>query len=203
MNKTPDLPTQHLVTGIYWRKNLWNGAATVPVVFSLKNDVLQAKTKKEVLFEVPVSDISTSFSMWGTMSIFIGDKKYDFTGVGSGISGAFSAEQQKEIESSATNIPTNAVKAGAAGAIGGSVLQNVADAGAAGGVAQAAGVAGMTAGYFMGLDAIQKWQTVFTQVGVVSDKKTKNFKRSTALILGAIIVGVFIVVMVASLLTNK
>lgn len=193
MNNTPKTPSPNLITGIYWRKNLWNGAATVPVVFSLWNGVLKAKTKSESVFEVSISDAIVSFSVWGTMTVLVDGKKYDFTGVGSGLSAPFSEEQQKEIESSGINTPTNVAKAGAVGAIVGGVT-----GGLSGGATQATGAAAMTTGYFMGLEAIKEWQEIFTKIGVLSSKSNKNFKRSAALMLGAIILAVLALVAIAT-----
>lgn len=190
-----DKTTDSLTTGIYWRQNLWNGAATVPAILKLENGVLSARSAKKEIFSADIKLVSVRFSAFGTMLISVDGKQYDFTAVGSGVSPAFTDEMVQEVEAKTVESNTTVTRIGA--------LLNI--AGAATGVAggQVAGASAMGAAYFSGLNAFKVWRDVFTAAGVIGAKSVKNFKKSAAIIFISIVVVVFVLVAVLSTISNQ
>jgi len=179
-----------LTTGIYWRQNLWNGAATVPAILKLKNGVLSARSAKADIFSADIELVSVRFSAFGTMLITVDGKQYDFTAVGSGVSPAFTAEMVEEVEAKSVESNTTLTRIGAILNVGGAAT------GIAGG--QVAGAATMSAAYFSGLNAFKVWRDVFTAAGVISAKSVKNFKKTAAIIFISIFIVVFVLVAIFS-----
>lgn len=194
-NNTP------LVTGVYWRKNLWNGAATVPVILAHQDGVLEMRDESSTIFSHPLSSVRAKISLWGTLTITVGDEKYDFVGSGAALSRRFSPDQQAHIESQNLTVATDLVKGGTVGAVAGTVIGAATTAGA-GVAAQAAGVGAMVAGYFVGLEAIKKWQSFFIERKLLT-KGNYTSRRSVALIMISIFVVVFAIVGVLSALYDK
>lgn len=188
MNIDKNLDT--LTTGIYYRKNLWNGSATVPVILKLDKGILSANTANNQIFSSLIENVSARFTVWGTMLIVVDDKQYDFTGVGAATSPSFTAAMLQEIDETKDKSGTTLARIGVglygAGAVTGLAAGQVAGAGA------------MMAGYFSGLGALKIWQNVFTVADVTNPKSVKNFKKSAAIIIIAIIVLVFIITAIAS-----
>jgi len=179
-----------LTTGIYWRQNLWNGAATVPAILKLENGVLSARSAKQEIFSTDIEQVSVRFSAFGTMLITVNGKQYDFTAVGAGVSPTFTAEMVQEVEAKSVESNTTLTRIGALLNVGGAAT------GVAGG--QVAGATAMSAAYFSGLNAFKVWRDVFTAAGVISAKSVKNFKKSAAIIFISIVVVVFVVAAILS-----
>jgi len=203
---TPDTPStdsiNSLVTGLYWRKNLWNGAATVPAILSFENDAVTMSDKKAQIFNVPLSSIQARITLLGTLILTVEGKHYDFVGTGSGISSQFSAEQQATLMSATSNNSTNAVKAGTIGAAGGGVVGAIAGE-AAGAATSVAGAGLMAAGYFVGLGAIKKWQELLVQKGIIDAKDRSKIGRNAAIFFVVLVVVVFGVTAILSTLFDK
>jgi len=187
---TIDKTLDALTTGIYWRQNLWNGAATVPAILKLENGVLSARSAKQQIFSADIELVSVRFSAFGTMLITVDGKQYDFTGVGASISPTVTPEMIKEVEDAQGVSATTVTRIGAA-LYGAGVVTGVA-------AGQVAGASAMTAAYFSGLNAFKIWRDVFTAAGVINAKSVKNFKKTAAIIFIAIIVVVFVLVAVLS-----
>jgi len=186
ISMTIDKTLDTLTTGIYWRQNLWNGAATVPAILKLENGVLSAHSAKVQIFSADIELTSVRFTAFGTMLISVDGKQYDFTAVGSGVSPAFTAEMIQEVEAKTVESNTTINRIGtvlyAAGGVTGV------------GAGQVAGAATMGAAYFSGLSAFKVWRDVFTAAGVISKKSVKNFKKPAAIIFIAIVVVVIALV---------
>ena len=43
-----------IVTGLYWRKSLWNGFACIPVILRLDGDLLTLKTTQGATWQVQI-----------------------------------------------------------------------------------------------------------------------------------------------------
>jgi len=179
-----------LTTGIYWRKNLWNGAATVPVILKLENGILSARSAKAEIFSVDIDLVSVRFSPFGTMLISVDGKQYDFTSVGASISPAFTPEMIQEVETKTPESNTTITRIGAVAYLAGKVSGQAAG--------EVAGAATMGAAYFSGLNAFKIWRDVFTAAGVISAKSVKNFKKTAAIIFISIVVVVLVVVGILS-----
>jgi len=207
MNETPIAATpvesiNSLVTGLYWRKNLWNGAATVPAILSFQNEAVIMSDKKAEVFNAPLSDLQARITLLGTLILTVAGKQYHFVGTGSGISSQFSAEQQAVLLNAGQNDATNLTKTGTVGAAGNGVIGAVAGdaAGAAGSVA---GAGLMAAGYFVGLGAIKKWQELLIQKGIIDAKDRSKVGRNAAIFFIVLVVIVFGVTAILSTLFNK
>lgn len=117
-----------IVTGLYWRKSLWNGFASVPVILRLDGDLLTLKTTKNTVFQVQISETRCRFSVFGTMIVTVNGEDYAFVTAGAAVSKSFSKEQLAELSGSKARDVTNADAAvrvgtavttlGAAGAVG-------------------------------------------------------------------------------------
>lgn len=139
-------------SGLYWRKNLWNGAATVPAILSLENGFVTLRTAVEHVFTEPVQNISAKFTMWGTMILTTPKGKYDITGSGASISPSFTQEMNQEL-GDAKNTTGLLSRAGLIG-VGAGAAFDAAGASALGGGAAALGFA-------KGVKAIKLWKPVF------------------------------------------
>jgi len=203
---TPDTPSNDsintLVTGLYWRKNLWNGAATVPAILSFENEAVTMTDKKAQVFSVPLSSIQARITLLGTLILTVEGKQYAFVGAGSGISSQFSAEQQATLMSTTANDATNTVKAGTVGAVGGGVVGAIAGE-TAGAATSVAGAGLMAAGYFVGLGAIKKWQELLLQKGIIDAKDRSKIGRNAAIFFIILVVAVFGITAVLSAVFDK
>jgi len=198
-------PTTRLITGIYWRKNLWNGAATIPVILGFENDQLALKDGETVVFTAPISTVKAKVTLWGTLVVLVDGKKYDFVGAGSGISRTFTAEQQAEVNQQSMTLPTTLTKAGLVTGLAGSIGRNLAGStagSAVGSAGQIAGGAAMAAGYLIGLGGIKKWQAVFAERNLLS-KGSKHVRRNVVLLLLAVVLGTIILSGVFSVITGR
>jgi len=201
----PQTPTTRLITGMYWRKNLWNGAATIPVILGFEDEQLVLKDGETIVFATPISTVKAKVTLWGTLVLVVDGKKYDFVGVGSGISRTFTAEQQAEINQQSMTLPTTLAKAGLVTGVAGSIGRNLAgnSAGSAvGSAGQIVGGVAVAAGYLIGLNGIKKWQALFAERGLLS-KGSKHVQRNVVLLLLAIFFGTIILSGVFSALTGK
>ena len=126
----------------------------------------------------------------GTLTVMIGDKKYDFVGSGASLSKSFTSAQQAQIEQQSLVVSDGLVKAGTVGVVAGTIVGNVANAGA-GFATQAVGTGAMAVSYFIGLGAIKKWQALFIERKLLT-KGSKNSRRSVAFIF----IGIFVVVLI-------
>lgn len=156
--------TSPLITGMYWRKNLWNGAATVPVLLGFENGTLTLEDAKTTVFAAPITTVSARLTAWKTLVITVDGTKYDFVGTGSSISSGFTAEQRAKLAAQSMSAP-GLGQVGGAAAGAGVVLGQVADAGL-GAATQAAGAGASVVGFLIGAKAMGKWKELFTQVGV-------------------------------------
>lgn len=185
-----------LITGIFWRKNLWNGAATIPVILAFQNDTLELQDATSTIFSVPISTVTANISIFGTLTVIVGDKKYDFVGSGAALSKSFTSAQQAQIEQQNLVVSDMLVKVGTAGVMTGTIVSNIANTGA--GVAtQAVGAGAMAASFFIGLGAIKKWKELFIEHNLLT-KGSKNSRRSVAIIFIGIFVVVFVITGVLS-----
>ena len=203
---TPDTPStdsiNSLVTGLYWRKNLWNGAATVPAILSFENEAVTMTDKKAQIFSVPLSSIQARITLLGTLILTVEGKQYAFVGTGSGISSQFSAEQQATLLGAGQNDATNLTKTGTVGAAGGGVVGAIAGQ-SAGAATSIAGAGLMAAGYFVGLGAIKKWQELLVQKGIIDAKDRSKIGRNAAIFFVVLVVVVFGATAILSALFDK
>lgn len=153
---------------LYWRKNLWNGSACVPVILMLENDVLGMKAADDtIVFSEPVEKVAVKFTGWGTMILTVQGQKYDFVGMPAADSPAVSDAQKVEL--SGLNFETGGAKAKDAQP----VILGSAAASAVGGGAAVVGAAVSTVTYYRGLTSIREWKAL---IGSQADqKKSMNY----------------------------
>ena len=201
----PQTPTTQLITGMYWRKNLWNGAATVPTILGFQDEQLVLKDGETIVFAVPISTVKAKVTLWGTLVLTIDGKKYDFVGTGSGVSRNFTPEQQAEINQQNMTLPTTLAKAGLVTGLAGSIGRNLAGNAAGSAVGSAAQITGgvaAAAGYLIGLGGIKKWQVLFAERNLLT-KGSKHVRRNVVLLLLAVFFGTIILSGVFSVLTGR
>ena len=184
----PTAPESKLISGIYWRKSLWNGAATVPVILALEDGALVLKTNNATVFAAPITAVKAKFTAWGTMLITVEGKQYDFVGTGATFSKAFSDEQKAQI--SQQSLTSTLSSAGGFAAAAGAAINPA---------VQVAGASAMVTGYFIGLGALQKWNEIFQQYGVASVRGKNASRNATILVIGIIVV-VFVATSVLSVM---
>lgn len=164
---TPPITT--LVTGMYWRKSLWNGAATVPVVLGFENARLTLEDTTRTVFSVPITAVSARLTGWRTLIITVDGIRYDFVGTGSAISNTFSAEQHEKLRRQSMSAPGALVQGGALASNAGIVVGQALGAGI-GATAHVAGSGMMTVGFIIGAKAMSKWRDLLLQEGVFAAK---------------------------------
>jgi hypothetical protein len=86
---------------MYWRKSKLLGWLCPTGILTFESGRLRFVTENETVFDSPASAVSALFSGWGTLTITVEGKSYDFVGSGGGMAGSFSAAQKSEIASAA------------------------------------------------------------------------------------------------------
>lgn len=109
--KVTPVSERSIKSGLYWRKSLWNGAATVPVVLTAEpatnanggsRGTLTMRDADGRGFSVDADRVTATWSRFGTMTLTVDGTRYDVVGAGSRISKSFSPEQRAELEQAAT-----------------------------------------------------------------------------------------------------
>jgi hypothetical protein len=182
-NTAPTVENNAYKSLLYWRRNLWNGSACVPVILTLEAGTLTMKNAEgTVIFSEPQEGVVPRFTGWGTMVLTIQGKKYDFVGMPAADSPAVSDLQKAEL---------SAVKVGDTnkGLDVQPVVVSSAAASAVGGGAAVVGAAASTATYYRGLSSIREWKSL---IGSQADqKKSMNFMTY---FIGLVIIGLIIAI---------
>jgi hypothetical protein len=149
---------------LYWRKNLWNGAACVPVVLTLEDEVLSMRAADgTTVFSEARDKITVRFTGWGTMLLVVAGKKYDVVGMPAATSPAISDAQKAELSGLTTEEARLEDKQPVV--LGGAVATATGNSGAT-----IVGAAVSTAVYYRGLNSIREWKAL---IGSSSDQKKK------------------------------
>jgi len=188
--------TPFLKSGMYWRKSQFFGWLCPTGILTLEDGRLRFVTAKETVFDSPVAAVAASFSGWGTLTLTVDGKSYDFVGSGGGMAGSFSAAQKAELAEAAgrhTNPSVSAAGVGVSGAasIAGQVGVGAIDvAGKLLGSSIGAGV------YAAGVNILKQWPAVLESQGSsVKAKKANNLWwfygiAAAGLAIAAVIVGI-------------
>ena len=171
-------PTKSL---LYWRKSLINGAKCVPAVLTLEadGDLILVDNDSQV-FSTQISSVKTKFSAWGTMTLTVDGKKYDFVGMPAPLSPAVSPQlsaEMNETEQAAAKRNQSMTTGGAGLTVGGVGVgiagraMNVAGASVAGAAGTVAGAAMGQYVYFSGLKTIKRWESTFVEAGLIAKKR--------------------------------
>jgi hypothetical protein len=165
-----------LKSGMYWRKSKLFGWLCPTGILTLESGRLRFVTEKETVFDSPASAVSASFSGWGTLTITVDGKSYDFIGSGGGMAGSFSAAQKSEIAAAAGRFTSGSLAAGAvatsagAGVIASSVgVRSIDVIGSLVGDSIGAGV------YASGVNILKKWPAVLEAEGATVKAKKGNY----------------------------
>lgn len=183
-NNTPLVNNNAYKSLLYWRKNLWNGSACVPVIVTLEAGTLTMKSADDtVIFSESLEQVTPRFTGWGTMILTVKDQKYDIVGMPAADSPAVSDLQKAELSGLTTD----------SGAAKDRDVQPVAlgaaAASAVGGAAAVVGAAASTATYYRGLTSIREWKSL---IGSPSDqKKSMNYM---AYFIGLVIIGLILAI---------
>lgn len=151
---------------ISWRKSLWNGFASVPIILRLDGDLLTLKTTKNTVWKVPILETKCRFTLLGTMIVTAVGKDYALVTAGSSVSKSFSKEQLAELAQESGHYNAGADAATRVG-VGASAI------GAAGVVGAPLAAVAYTASTAANIDT---WRGEFESRGllVVRDKKAKS-----------------------------
>lgn len=177
------------VSGLYWRKSLWNGFASVPVILRLDGNFLTLKTTNETEWQVFISDTKCRITPLGTMILTVNSKDYAFVTMGASVSKSFSKEQLAEISNAEGHYNAGADAAASVG-LGASV---------AGGAAAPAGAALATLAYAGAAMAnIGVWEAQYKSFNLLTSPSSgRHVGRNLALLLtGSFIVGMIILAIV-------
>lgn len=165
-----------LVTAIYWYRYYTTAWCTL---LRLDGETLTMKTKKRVVWSVPISQTTCHFTVFGTMKISYNGKVYSFLATTGGIHGSFNQQQLAEVSEADA---VRALERQSSSSIG---------VGAAVGGAQVGGAAGSVvglAGAVMALearaDAVEdlfgQWEKVYQRKGLL--RKSKSIKSMRLII---------------------
>ncbi|MGH3411694.1 MAG: hypothetical protein ACRDPH_01250 [Marmoricola sp.] len=92
-----DQPVE-FVGGLYWRKNMWNARATVPVILRVSGGKLSMKDENGTVFDVPCADVQAKLSRLKTLTLHADGQKYALVGRGGQISKWFPPQLEQELE---------------------------------------------------------------------------------------------------------
>jgi|GEM_PF-1533068 len=187
----PLTASQNYASGLYWRKNLWNGTATVPVVMQLKDGLLTMIDRDgQSVFSLPVNTVSARITAFGTLILNCNGTRYAITGRGSAISKNFSSAQKAML--SKQNRATNIERVGAAGMVAGTVLGAAHMSGPALGADAVAEVA-LGTEIAMSDKTIGQWGDILRQAGAGVKGKRPHELRNL-LIITVLIIVVFLII---------
>lgn len=151
---------------LYWRKNLWNGSACVPVILALENGVLSMKTSDDtVVFKESIDQVLVQFTGWGTMVLTVAGKKHDIVGMPAADSPAISELQKTELSGLTNQGASGGVRDTQPAVLGGTIATAAGPSGAS-----VVGAAVSTAVYYQGLTSIREWKAL---IGSPADQKRK------------------------------
>jgi hypothetical protein len=172
---------------LYWRKNLWNGSACVPVILTLNDATLSMKTADDmVVFSEAVDQLSVKFTGWGTMVLTVADKKYDIVGMPAADSPAISDLQKAELSGLSSQAANDGVRDTQPAVLGGTIATAAGPSGAS-----VVGAAVSTAVYYKGLTSIREWKAL---IGSPADQKRKlNYMTWFIISVVIIVIGAIIV----------
>lgn len=149
---------------LYWRKNLWNGAACVPVILMLEDGVLTMKSADDTtVFNESLEKVAVNFTGWGTMVLTMQGKKYDIVGMPAADSPAISDLQKAELSGLKSEEGVAEVKDAQPVVLGGTAASATGNAGAT-----VVGAAISSAAYYRGLTSIREWKSL---IGSQEDQK--------------------------------
>jgi hypothetical protein len=165
---------------LYWRKNLWNGSACVPVILTLNGATLSMKAADDtVVFSEVVDQLSVQFTGWGTMVLTVAGKKYDIVGMPAADSPAISELQKAELSGLSSQAANDGVRDTQPAVLGGTIATVAGPSGAS-----VVGAAVSTAVYYQGLTSIREWKAL---IGSPADQKRK-LNYMTLFIISVVIV---------------
>ena len=64
------------ISGLYWRRNPLNAGQCPPGLLALNKGRLTFTTATAIEFDVPASSVTGAVSIWGSLTLHIGDRKY-------------------------------------------------------------------------------------------------------------------------------
>lgn len=185
-NNTSLTDTEAYKSLLYWRKNLWNGAACVPIILALEGNVLSMKTADDaVVFKVTVDQLSVQFTGWGTMVLNVAGEKYDIVGMPAADSPAISDLQKKELSSLISVNAAGGLHDAQPAVLGGTIASTTGPTGSS-----VVGAAISTTVYYRGLTSIRQWKSL---IGSPADQKRKlNYMTRFIIFVVVILVGAII-----------
>lgn len=169
------------ISGLYWRKSLWNGFACIPVILRLDANTLTLKTRKGIEWQVMISETKCRFTAFGTMIITVNQKEYAFVVAGATVSRSFSKEQLAELGQ------TNGQYA-----VGADMAVRAGTAATTLGTGGAAGASIATAAYAAAaVGNIDTWRGIFRSLSLLeSENKEMNLGRNLLLLMiGGMVIG--------------
>jgi hypothetical protein len=183
----PQTETSAYKSLLYWRKNVWNGSACVPVILTLEDDTLMMKDDKEVVvFQAPISQVSKRFTQWGTMILEVGSKKYDIVGMPAQTSPAITDAQKAELSGLSDGSQGEGLMDSKPVTLGSAATDGV------GGAAQTiTRAASSTIAYYRGLATMSEWKAL---IGSKSDQQIK-MNAMTYYIVGVIVILVIFILL--------
>ena len=165
---------------LYWRKNLWNGDACVPVILTLENKELSMRTGDDaVVFKASLEQAAVKFSGWGTMTIVVAGKKYDIVGMPAATSPAISDLQKAELNGLRSGSESSGVLDKQPAVLGGTIASTAGPAGAT-----VVGAAVSTTVYYRGLASLNEWRVL---IGSPADQGRK-LNYMTVFIIATVVV---------------
>lgn len=191
----PSTPTiTPAISVLYWRQNLWNAAQCVPVVLQLDTDgQLSMRTADaQVVFAVPVSEVTPRFTGWGTMLLDIAGKTYAIVGVGGTDSPRPAAWQIEMLQRANEAASPDGSIAGSAG-VGAAAVGTAVGQGLAGATVAVAGVAASQVAFHRGLRRMRDWQDIFAAAGLSFRRNSMNYM---AIFVGIVAGGLALLVVV-------
>jgi hypothetical protein len=196
------VPTKSL---IYWRKSPVNGAKCVPSILKLdENGLLTLEDDKAQAFSVPLSEVTASFSSWGTMTLNVGGRKYDFVGTPAPLSPTPSSKLTNQVDPTQQQVANGNQTVSTAG---GALTAGGAGAAVAGSAAGAVGVVAgnvmMQYAYYKGLDAIKRWESTFMSAGLVKKKRSMRTLMYVTIAVAFIFIGLPLLIALITALFNR
>lgn len=178
-------------SGMYWRKNLWNGSATVPVVLSLKDGMLSMMDREgKMVFSVPTATVNATFTAFGTIMLTCDGVRYAIVGRGSALSAGFSTVQKSAM--GRPNHITDMERVGAAGMAAGAVGELVHSTPLAAG-SEAVATAALYGAVSKSDKLVTQWLKVFRMAGIASKGERPHEIRIVLIATLVVIVAIFII----------
>ena len=85
------------ISGLYWRKNALNAGKCPPGLLAIRNGRLSFTTATAVEFDVPVSTVTGSLTVWGALALTVDSRRYVFLTTVGQLAPPFSKTQQQAI----------------------------------------------------------------------------------------------------------